>query len=238
MSTNKDKINAHNLPNLETKIYWAINNLSSSSQDRFNPSEIANYLIDQAGISTSRQAVDYVLGKNKKSCHKNKKGYKLMQEGLRLLKEGANPAGIKIINAEQPFTAKNLTLKQILGEKYADLSICDPYVDINTLDVVVRSFKKKVPIRILTAKVVDIPAGIFKRSLGELLNEDFLVEVRLYKSSIIHDRYIITNKELLFSGNSLNYLGKKESFFIKLGSDFKQSILATFNSRWKGSTPV
>lgn len=230
-------INVYDLPTLELKAYWAIYKLSSKEKDRFTSTEIARHLVD-IGLSTSRQAIEYALAKNKKACHKSRIGYKLMQEGINLLEQSILAPGMRVIEANQPFTAKSFTLKKILGSKYSHIDICDPYLDVNTLDVVFKAFKKKTPIRILTSKIADVPAGTFKRVLGDLIHEGFLVEVRVYTSSIIHDRYIITDDSLFFSGNSLNYLGKKESFLIRLGADFRQSILATFNSRWKSSTAV
>ena len=49
---------------------------------------------------------------------------------------------------------------------------------------------------------------------------------------------IINSQTFWLSGNSLNHLGNKESFIVRLGEDLRQSMLAIFNSRWKVSKKV
>ena len=64
------------------------------------------------------------------------------------------------------------------------------------------------------------------------------VEVRVYKNSILHDRYIISDKNFWLCGNSLNYIGNKESFIVLLGDDIRQNMFSTYNCRWKIATPI
>lgn len=225
-------IDVHKLPNLRLQAYWAIDKLTSNSKDRFSSSEIANYLIENVGIKTSRQAIQYALQSKLSACHKNKEGYKLMQDGKNEL---CGSEGLTLIEAGKPYVAKSFTLKQVIGDKYSELSICDPYLDLNTLDVIYKNFIKGVPIKILTANVMDKPQGIFKRQLADLNKEGFKIEVRIYNKSILHDRYLISDKQMWLCGNSLNYIGNKESFIVLMGADIKQSVLSTFNSRWKVS---
>ncbi len=159
-----------------------------------------------------------------------------MQAGKDELKKHFVKNEVVFVNANIPFSAKNFTVKRILGDNYGELAICDPYFDQNTLDVIFKNFRKKIPIRVLTQKIIDKPVGIVKRQLKDLQQEGFNIEVRIYGNSTLHDRYIINEKYFWFSGNSLNYLGTKESFLILLGEDTRQSMLAMFNSRWKSAT--
>jgi hypothetical protein len=233
-----DEIDVHTLPALELKAYWVIDKLSNSNKDRFSSSEIANYLIEEIGFRTSRQAIRYALDKNRKTCHKNASGYKLMEEGRTELKKHSGQQGVIFVDANKPFTAKNYTLKKILGDTYNQISLCDPYVDQNTLDVIFNNFKKQIPIKILTVQIIEKSQGMFKRELHDLRKESFNVEVRVYNNSMLHDRYIMSDQHFWLSGNSLNFLGKKESFLVLLGEDIRQSMLATFNSRWNVANPL
>jgi len=227
-----NQINVHALPALELKAYWALDKLSTSTNDRFTAPEVANYLIETAGVPTSQQAIRYALNKNTKACHKNKHGYKLMHDGKTMLQKHYDLEKVVFIDGNKPFTAKNHTLKDIFKGNYKEIALCDPYIDLNTLDILFNIFSKGTYIRVLTANIIDKPTGSFKRQLQELNNEGLVVEVKKYTSSGLHDRYIISEKSLWFSGNSINHLGKKESFLILLGSDIRQSVLSTFNSRW------
>lgn len=228
-------IDIHTLPDLSLKAYWVIDSLGTPTKDRFSSTEIANFLIEKIGINTSRQAIEYALKKESGACHKNKQGYKLMQKGKDALKSQNK---VIFIDSGKPFTAKNFTLKEILGVNYKELSICDPYVDVNTLDIIYRNFLKGMPIKILTANIIDKPKGSFNRQLIDLKKEGFNIEIRIYKNSTLHDRYIISEKNFWLCGNSLNYLGNKESFIVLLGDDIRQNMISTYNSRWKISTII
>lgn len=232
------KFDIYALPNLKLKVYWAIDHLTSSKKDRFTPAEIANFLIEKAGFNTTSKAVWNALNKNKSACNKNRQGYKLMQEGKNQLLAHFTSQNVVLVDANKPFSAKNFTLKEVLGSSYKELAVCDPYVDLHTLDIIFKNFKKNVPIRVLTYTVTDKPPGTFKRQLQALNKEGFNVEVRVYMSNVLHDRYIMSNKHFWFSGNSLNHLGEKESLLVLLGEDVRQAMLSVHNSRWKTATAV
>jgi len=230
-----EQVDVHDLPSLTLKAYWALDRLSSSDKDRFTIGEITAYLIEKAGVTTYEQLVRYALKKSKTAYDKNKFGYKLMQDGKNELQKHSGQNGVVFVDANKPFSAKSFTLNKILGDDYRELAICDPYVDYNTLDVIFKNCKKNIPIRVLTAKVIDKPTGMLNRQLRDLKDEGFNVEIRVYGSTILHERYIINEKHFWSSGNSLNHLGTKESLLILLGEDTRQSMLAMFNSRWKAA---
>lgn len=232
-----DEIDPHLLSNLDTKAYWALDALTTDIKDRFSSAEISEYLVENAEISVSRQAIDSTLGKTKGTTNKNKFGYKLMKEGRNQLLQSLNSDGTVLIEAGKPFSAKK-KLREIFDNSLKTVDICDPYLDLNSLDVIFKTFHKNSGIRILTAKIIDKPSGSFNRHLEELIKEGYKIEVRVYKNSELHDRYIIADDTLWFSGNSLNYLGVKESFMFKAGDDTRQTMLATFNGRWKIASPA
>jgi DNA mismatch repair ATPase MutS len=236
-----DSIDLHKLDkNISLYAYWVLDHLTTDTKDRFSSNEIASHLIEVQKIATSRQAIDYALNRSRGACHKTKAGFKLMKKGRDCLELTIDQQKKQtyLINANNPFVGKYQTIKQILGETYQSIAICDPYLDFNTLDVIHRNIKKNIPIRFLTVDIIDKPSGSIKRQLNDLIAESYNIEVRKYLSSKLHDRYIITDSCIWLSGNSLNYLGKKESFFVLLGTDFHQSMLATFNNRWKSAQNI
>ncbi|MFA5961310.1 MAG: hypothetical protein WC848_01335 [Parcubacteria group bacterium] len=234
-----EKIDVYCLDELSYKVYWAFDQLETDTKDRFKPSDVANFLIEEKGIKTSVQAVRNILKRKKSIFHCKGGSFKMMEKGRQDLSEAGSVKRVIFIDADKPFSAKkNETLRALVSNLRKEVKICDPYVDVNTLDFIFHNFNKKVPIKVLTANIIDKPKGFFKRQLDEIKQEGFKIEVRAYHNSILHDRYIMDGGNFWLSGNSLNYLGKKESFIVALGSDIRQSMVAVFNSRWKSSAVI
>ncbi len=231
-----NSIDVHKLDDLQLKGLWVLDKLADS-KDRLSAVEIADYLIENSNISVSRQAITYALEKEAGIVHKNKSGYKLMETGRRKLAAG-NSNSVIVIESGKPFSAKNVVVKDIFNNLKSPIFISNPYLDINTLDLLFKNLDKKKQTKILTHAVADRPSGIFSRHLGELRQEGFQIEVGVYSNSDLHDRYIMDDDFFWLSGNSLNYIGNKESFIVRLGEDIRQSMLSTFNNRWKIATKI
>lgn len=230
-------IDVHTLANLQAKAIWVLDSMTNDNKDRFSAIVISDYLIEKCGFNTSRQAITASLNGDKKICNKNRDGYKLMEYGRKKLLEQIND-NVVFIESGKPFSAKNVTLKKVFSGFSGAVRICDPFVDIHTLDIIFKNIDRKSTVNILTANVIDKPSGIFSRHLKEMRQEGFNIEVRVYKQSTLHDRYIMDDKLFWLSGNSLNYLGKKESFLVLLGCDIYQSMNSVFNGRWKVSLSI
>lgn len=233
-----DTLDPHILFPIKLKAFWALDKMGDESNDRFTAANIALFLIEQQGINISRQAIQSALKSDGTATHRNIKGYKLMESGRRQLKESKQKEEIVMIEAGKPFSAKNIVLKDIFSGFKGEIFICDPYIDIHTLDIIFKNSIKKNPVKILTKNIIDKPTDTFSLHLTDLRNEGYQVEIGVYSSSDLHDRYIMDNQTFWLSGNSLNHLGNKESFIVCLGEDIHQSMLATFNNRWKGSRKI
>ncbi|MDO9183715.1 MAG: hypothetical protein Q7U04_14975 [Bacteriovorax sp.] len=230
-------IDVHALADLQAKALWVLDNITDDNEDRFSAITISDYLIEKCGFNTSRQAITFALKRDKKICNKNRDGYKLMEYGRKKLLEQTRN-NVIFIESGKPFSAKNIALKEVFSGFVGTVKICDPFVDIYTLDIIFKNIDKKSPVSILTANVIDRPNGTFRRHLEELKQEGFKIEVKIYKESTLHDRYMMDDKSFWLSGNSLNHLGKKESFLILLGSDIYQSMNSVFSNRWKVALPI
>jgi len=218
---------------LKLKVYWVLNHLTSGTCSRFTVREITDFLIEKLGIATNYQAVTYALNSNKKAVHVIDGKYKLMQHGREQLLSNIDPPGLFMIEPGKPFSKKRETRNKIFKAMSGQISFCDPYCGPGILDLIYKSFRPKTVIRILTQQIIDKPTGSFPRSLSDLRDERFDVTIKLYKNSVLHDRYVIDDNHAWLSGYGFNDLGRKESFIVLLGKDIRQSLLSTFNSRWK-----
>jgi hypothetical protein len=230
-----ESLDVHDLPELQLKAFWVLDKLSSDAKDRFSADEVATHLVEKCGVNTYRQAVARALEKDPAKSHKNKNGYKLMEPGRKALLDLISNRVI-FIESGKPFSTKNIVLKQLFQRLQNRIFICDPYLDIHTLDLLFKNVEKHIPVRVLTKNIADKPPGTFQRHLVELRRERFQIEIGQHSASELHDRYIMDDHSFWLSGNSLNHLGNKESFLVSLGDDVRQSMLTLFNTRWSVAT--
>jgi len=113
MAKISDSFEVHKLDDLQLKGLWVLDKLSDS-KDRLSSVEIADYLIEECGISTSRQAITYALEKEGGIVHKNKGGYKLMEAGRKKFAAG-NSNSVIVIESGKPFSTKNVIVKDIFN---------------------------------------------------------------------------------------------------------------------------
>ena len=225
----------HLLPDVLSISLWVMAYLSDEKTDRFGSAEIAKFIVDNLGISTSRQAVQAALTKATKDkfCHKESGGFKLMQSGQQELLRRMRKDRVTLLEPGKPFSA-GIELGNIFSQLSGVTCFSDPYVDQKTLEVIHKHFaNRKLSIKILTSKVTN--ATQFKSDLEKLKVERVNIEVRKIGKGILHDRYFMDDDHFWFSGNSLNNLGNKESFIVRLDDDIRQSMLKTFNSRWQSA---
>jgi len=235
MKKSIETINVHTLGSVRLKSFWAMHQLENESTDRFTPNDIANYLINECKINTSRQAVKAALSRCRGSVHKTKRGFKLMEKGLKELLF-SDKDEVFFIESGKPFSSKSIQLSSIFKRMNGEIKICDPYVDSHTLDLIFRYVDKSYPVKILSQKINDKPSGMVKRVLKDLEKEGYTVELRTSNTNTLHDRYFLDKNNLWLSGNSLNHLGSKESFIVLLGKDFHKEIGSAFNSKWNSAT--
>lgn len=233
-----DEIDIHDLKSVLLKSLWAIDFLNNFKKDRFSASEISKFLIEEKRINISRQAIQYCLTKNINLCNHNKFGFKIMKPGQDKLLELIDKNKVILIESGRPFTAKNISLKEVFCNSKGIIRICDPYVDTSTLDVIFNNINKNNVVHLLTSKINNKPFGVINRYLDDLKKEGYTLEVKIYNNSELHDRYFLDEKSFWLSGNSFNYLGNKESFIVKLEEDIRLMMLSTFNHRWKIAMPL
>jgi hypothetical protein len=139
-----------------------------------------------------------------------------------------NEFGIKtyLIKGGEVFTGKRkveeLIFKKVRGEVY----ICDPYCDINTLDVL-SSITERASILFLTKQINEVKK--FMRYLNEFKKQftHIKIEIRIHKDNTLHDRFIIVkSSNIAYSiGTSLNGLGKKDCLIIELPKEVIHALI-------------
>ena len=207
--------------------------------DRLKPSHIAKILTEKIGIAASPQAINIALERAKKGLvHRSRDGFKLMEKGrAELFALSADKQAVVVVEPGKPFTSKTFLLQNVLSQLKGEIKICDPYCGPGTLDILSQLDKKK-RIFLLTQTIVDKPQGNFERVFRDFKAERPNVAIRVYDKSVLHDRYIIAERDMWLIGQGLKDLGKKESFLVRMGDDIKESMAAVFDRRWKIASPI
>jgi hypothetical protein len=109
------------------------------------------------------------------------------------------------------------------------VSVCDPYVDSTTLDLLA-SAQEATGFRILTAKVQN--ARALKSECWAFAHQQAPVEVRIALKATLHDRYVISDSSMLYVGHSLKDIGSREAFIIQLGEDVRDAMVRVFETHW------
>lgn len=199
------------------------------------PDEISSVLRDAFGISVSRQKIEAALSKKQSAVARQRKNglraYQVMQAGI---DELTAEAAVVIFVDPQQALSKIRETQAVLADLRGDLSVCDPYVDGRTLDLLA-DCKAATSIRLLTVNIskrtaFERDARAFKKEHGDIL------DVRVATQRVLHDRYIIHDDGMLFSGTSLNGLGLKQSILVSLGEDLRSTVLRAFNEVWGGAS--
>jgi hypothetical protein len=232
-----ESIDIHSLPDVMSIAFWVMEYLNNGSFEYFGASKIAQYVVEKLGISTSRQAVHAALTKavSKKFCHRKNDGFGLMKLGQDELLKQMQKEKVILLEPGKPFAA-GIRVDAIFSSAKNVLKISDPYVDIKTLDVIYRCIGQGLTIKLLTAQVNN--ESNFKREIQKMILEGFNIEVRRVSTGVLHDRYFMDDTHFWLSGNSLNNLGKKESFIVMLGDDVQRSMSQTFDSRWQSAITI
>lgn len=217
--------------------FWTLRVGKSLGMDTMTPAEVSTVLRDVFSIDVSRQRIEGILSGEERTVAKRKKGgkraYQLMEIGSKEL-DGISTA-VTFIEPTQAYS-KLREVHAILGSVKGDLLVCDPYVELRSLDML-DECDESTSIQLLTVDVKQI-AG-FKHAMKAFSTQHGVtVEVRTLPKGVLHDRYLIHDGGMLMFGTSLNGLGLKQSFVIALGDDIRASVAATFASEWQRAIPL
>jgi hypothetical protein len=132
-----------------------------------------------------------------------------------------------------------------LGDLFADLSgeacICDPYYgsgSLARLDLLHHCS----PIRFLTQYPDKKETSTLSKLIQEWKTEHGNAEFRRYQEADLHDRFVLTDDELILLGHGLKDIGRKDSFIVRIHSEVAADLIETvrrnFKVKWQSATAI
>ena len=138
-------------------------------------------------------------------------------------------------------------IRELVGQARERVVIIDPFFTTTELFDFVFGIPSPVSVTIITSKdVMNQPctASAGKQSMGEEIQAqldafkktapDYSIDVKVMtgNKTVIHDRFLIIDDQVWFSGNSLNDIGKRLSMLIRLPNP--QELLCYLNKMMSG----
>ena len=142
-----------------------------------------------------------------------------------------------MIHPKKPFTAR-AELRNILKSLKGYVKIIDPFVDVETLEVLM-DIPPTIPIKVLTANMGGKSKGRrFLKECGLFKTERPTFELRKCEPKLIHDRFIVDENLGWNIGSSLKDIGNKMSTINRLSSESKIETEKMFNEIWLDSPKI
>jgi hypothetical protein len=168
-------------------------------------------------------------------------GYGLV-EPLTQSTASGDAGGLEVVHIEagKPRTA-HLEIVDILSTLSGEIRICDPYYGKGTL-IRLDELTQCSKVNLLTKK----PDSKDKIHLPQLINdfttEHSQFEFRKNVGNDLHDRFVLTNDELILLGQGLKDVGGKQSFVVRISHDAVSEILdgvrKSFDAKWQNAKPL
>jgi hypothetical protein len=144
------------------------------------------------------------------------------------------------VESGQPRTA-HLDLAKLFKEIVGAISICDPYYGTGTL-YRLDLLRHCSPIRFLTKHADRNEQHVLPRAIQEWNRQHGAAEFRTTTSADLHDRFILSNSELILLGHGLKDVGNKDSFVVKLPASIVPDLVSTvrdsYDRKWSSATPI
>lgn len=210
--------------------------------------QIASIIIETQEISANANSIVNALNRASDKVHRyyedNNVYFEIMKPGKEYLMSLTISDLVNVVyfEPERKFTAKRLLKNQILENLTGNLKIVDPYCGDRTLDILESIKDRNVKLLTRVENLRDREKQKLLREITDFKTENPTIEIRNYPHSDIHDRYIISESEVVIIGHSIKDLGAKETFAIILDSDKNIDIYEVlhnnFNRRWNISTVI
>jgi hypothetical protein len=202
--------------------------------------------LEAAGIAVKRSQVSNALSRagNKVSrkIENEERYYRAMIPGRRLVQPilSVGPIHLARIEAGRPRSARK-HLAELLGGLAGTVRVCDPWYGVRSLEALAM-FPPKCGVRFLTSQTREKTTAL-AGPITDFKREHPNVELRLTPlPSPLHDRYVLTNDELLILGQGIKDIGNKESFIVGVSSAYAADLLhdtrSTFDANWSKASPL
>jgi hypothetical protein len=168
--------------------------------------------------------------------------YRIMTKGRRQIEPYIQTGELSVsyIREGKPRTARKI-LSQILNSLNGEIRICDPYYGVRSLDAI-EMIPDACKVRFLSSQTSESAAKI-SNAISDFKKEHANVEIRVFPNpKLIHDRYIISEDNLLILGHGIKDIGNKESFVINIQKEHARDLLSdlkqSFDEKWSSSTAI
>ena len=109
--------------------------------------------------------------------------------------------------------------------------ICDPYYGVRSLESLA-VIPSNSHVRFLTSHTSE-KASSLSGPLSDFKREHPNVEIRILPPpNTLHDRYLLTDENLLLLGHGIKDIGNKESFIITISKSYANDLLTDLKSRF------
>ena len=227
----------HSLKRVRAQALWVLMAAKDACQvEPLRPATIGRVLRDAMHISVTDDAIIKALSKARGLViprrAKRALRYAISEKGRQLVLGAGN--AVTVIDPGKPFGAQT-AFAALLRELGGALSVCDPYLHPETLEVLEGAGRAS-GIRLLTVNVSK--PGQMRQLVSAFSKQVGPLQVRISDRRDLHDRYIIAEARMLLLGCSLNGIGKKQAFVVEVGRDMRALVLASFDTMWQTATPL
>ena len=144
------------------------------------------------------------------------------------------------VESGKPRTA-HMQLSALFGSLEGALRVCDPYYgtgSLSRLDLLTHCST----VLFLTSTPDKKERDFLPHLLKEFRQQHNNFEFRSYGQKGLHDRYLLTDDQIILLGHGLKDIGGADSFVIKLDGDVAQDLIQqvrdSFDAKWKLALPL
>jgi hypothetical protein len=247
--TRQDRANLGDLATPQLQCLFALQLGARGGVERQTAAEIARAL-EELGIAINATGVRNTLDSAATSSPRlvarsvsRPRSYRLTQPGERAIDAvlGGNVVMVRI-EADKPLTAR-IRLAAVLHDLQGAVRVTDPYYGARTADALT-AFAKASDVRLLTGTCGGGEnEGAARRVLTEVTREFPKVQIRVAPTKELpHDRFVLTDDEMIIIGHGFKDIGYRESFVIRIPRsalpDTASQASIAFDGLWSRSTPL
>lgn len=242
--TREQRLWLDGLPSASLQVFFALGSLDLEGTG-VTATRISDEL-SRAGVHLSPVQVSNILRAAGRRVRAHRAGrpmrYSLMTAGQRELDAAVTADPLVVTVSEGKLFEARLRIEALLGTLAGTVRISDPYFGRRTLDLLAAA-NATATVRLLTARASGEKQERLERLAAELCQERSNVQVRIAsQAKISHDRFVVTDKELIIVGHGLKDVGRRDSFIIRLddsvASDARAEAISRFDMRWDKATAV
>jgi hypothetical protein len=237
------------LADIESPLGLGLAALYISENQAYRPYMTVEHIVaalEVAGVAVTKTQISKAFSRAgdrvSRSMLSGETSYRIMTKGRRQIEPFIQSGEIHVsyIQGGKPRTARKI-LSELLNNLSGDIRICDPYYGVRSLDAL-EMLPDSCNVKFLTAQSTENAVKL-TGAIVDFRREHIKTEIRIFPDpKAIHDRYVLTDNNLLILGHGIKDIGNKESFVISVSNeqagDLISSLIKVFDERWDLSKPI